>query len=72
MKGKLTAEERLKLYGQADHCRLYGSNAVESIEKIGFSVLEYNVSNMMQHDEIKQKRYLVQDRVYIATKSILS
>lgn len=67
-KGRLTDEERLKLYGQADHCRLYGSDATESIEKIGFSVREYNVSNMMTPEEIKQRRYLLQDRVYIATK----
>lgn len=68
MKGKLTDEERLKYYGQVDHCRLYGSDATESIEKIGFSVREYNVSNMIKPEEIREKRYLLQDRVYIATK----
>lgn len=68
IEGDLTEEQRLKFYGQADHCRLYGSDAVASIEKIGFSVLEYNVSNRMQPNEIRQKRYLKQDRIYIATK----
>ncbi len=68
MEGELTDEERLKFYGQADHCRLYGSDATEFIEKAGFSVQEYNVSNMVGAKEIKKKRYLPQDRVYIATK----
>lgn len=68
MQGSLTDEERLKYYGQTDHCRLYGSDATESIGRMGFFVQEYNVSNMIKPEEIRKKRYLLQDRVYIATK----
>ena len=37
-KGINTAEERLKLYGQKDHVRIYGSDYTTRLEDAGFSV----------------------------------
>ena len=36
--GVLTEEERLNVYGQRDHVRIYGTNYPQVLESIGFEV----------------------------------
>lgn len=64
----LSASERLAYYGQKDHCRLYGMDVAAHIEQYGFGVREYAVNRYLQEEEIREKRLLWNDRVYIAEK----
>lgn len=43
-KNILTSDERLRLYGQKDHVRLYGYDFKDRIEKFGFNVKQYTFS----------------------------
>lgn len=69
-KNSLTKKEALELYGQEDHCRLYGYDVKQRIENFGFAVTEYNVSDLMNKHEIKEKVLLKNDRIYLCRKNI--
>ncbi|MDD3368818.1 MAG: methyltransferase domain-containing protein [Lachnospiraceae bacterium] len=60
----LTAEERLKHYGQKDHVRLYGNDIVERLGKYGFDIKEYLISDYMSESEIEEKHFMKEDRMY--------
>lgn len=62
-------EDRLKLYGQKDHCRLYGRDAKERLESYNLIVKEYNTSDILSEEEIKKFIVMENDRIYICHKS---
>lgn len=64
----VSPKERLKIYGQEDHCRLYGIDAKERLEQYGFNVLEYRVGSILQEEEIKEKLLIKEDRIYLCKK----
>lgn len=65
---KLNSKEKLKEYGQKDHCRLYGKDVVEHIEKYGFRITEYKINDYLKESDIQKYHLLTGDRVYIGEK----
>lgn len=55
---KLTEADRLKLYGQKDHVRLYGRNTKNHMEGYGLHVDEYIVQDLLSEKEIQRLRLL--------------
>lgn len=64
----LSKEDRIKLYGQEDHVRLYGYDAKEHIEKYGIKVEEYITDQILSSDEFEKLRVIKNDRIFICTK----
>lgn len=64
-KGKLSEAERLKYYGQKDHCRLYGTDIMKYMKKYGLYAKEYNVNDFFNRNERLKYRLFENDRVYI-------
>ncbi len=64
----LTPVERLKEYGQEDHFRIYGKDVVERVQKYGFRVKEFKVSNVLPVEQIRYFRLIEQDMVFIGEK----
>jgi SAM-dependent methyltransferase len=44
-------EERLRVFGQADHVRRYGPDYVDRLREAGFSVQVTKVNDLVQNDE---------------------
>ena len=61
----LTEKERLNLYGQKDHVRLYGKDVKSRMGKYGFHIREYKSDELLTENEIKNMRIIKGDRVLI-------
>lgn len=59
-------EERLKVFGQADHVRRYGPDYVDRLREAGFSVEVTKVSDLVQKDEAI--RMGLTGQIYYCTK----
>jgi SAM-dependent methyltransferase len=68
---QFSPKERLKLYGQKDHWRLYGKDVKNHISQYGFKIQEYNVNDILNDTQIKNYRLLSGDRVYIGVKIVV-
>lgn len=62
-----TDAERLKLYGQDDHVRLYGTDIKKHLESYGLEVEEYTASACLTEEEMKTLKVIPEDRNYICT-----
>lgn len=62
-------EDRLKYYGQKDHCRLYGKDAKKRLESYNLTVEEYNTSDILSEEDIKKYNVLENNIVYICQKN---
>ena len=62
------AKERLSLFCQEDHVRLYGLDFKERMEKYGFKVIEYNIDLENNNDEIKKYSLPKNGLIYILYK----
>jgi SAM-dependent methyltransferase len=51
-------EERLKVYGQEDHVRLYGKDYIERLESYGFKVNSYFPKDVMSEAEIRKNGFM--------------
>ncbi len=47
-------EERTRLFGQADHCRRYGSDIQNRLEEAGFAVKPEDYTRELSEQEIKR------------------
>ncbi len=63
-----TDEERLKAYGQADHCRIYGKDAKQYLEAFDLDVTEYTVNHILIQSEIDRLGLIDEDTVFICSK----
>lgn len=67
--GNIISEaDRIKYYGQKDHCRLYGYDSKEHLESFGFRIDEKNVSEIMSKEEIVRMALMENDRIFICSK----
>ena len=60
--------DRLKVFGQEDHVRLYGRDYRERIEMAGFKVRVYSPNMECQPDEIKRFGFIEDDVIMICEK----
>ena len=65
----ITDEERLKVYGQSDHVRLYGTDFKGRIEKYGFALTVY--SPYREFSDIEVAKYgFIKDDILIVGKPV--
>lgn len=63
-------EERLKIFGQRDHVRIYGEDFINRLIESGFKVKTYLPKDLFIEDEqIKYGIKIESDRLYICKKS---
>jgi SAM-dependent methyltransferase len=67
-----SAEERLRLYGQHDHVRLYGGDYTERLESIGFRVTTGSIRGTLGDSCAKRFGLLEDELIYIATKPLVA
>lgn len=62
-------DERLKIFGQRDHVRIYGEDFIERLTESGFSVSSYQPKDLFTKDEqIKFGIKIESDRLYVCKK----
>jgi len=62
-------EEREKHFWQKDHLRLFGKDYPNWLEKAGFQVEDYPVTDLFNDDEITQYRLQKSEILYLAKKN---
>lgn len=60
-------EERLRVYGQKDHVRLYGMDYKERFEGYGLEISEYIPIKYFDKQEIEYYGFIEDDRILVAT-----
>lgn len=77
MKGEITQqeelfitdpEERKRLYGQSDHVRQYGNDFVNKLRKVGFDVLVFEKSEILNLSEQERISIACENKVLIVLK----
>jgi hypothetical protein len=61
-------DERIRLFGQYDHVRVYGTDYPQRLEKAGFTVTEYLYEKDISQEEADKYRLMPNERLYICTK----
>lgn len=63
-------EERLKIFGQRDHVRIYGEDFINRLIESGFKVKTYLPKDLfIENEQIKYGIKIESDRLYICKKS---
>ncbi len=60
--------ERIRLFGQYDHVRVYGADYPERLASAGFKVTEYRFENDVLPEEAERYRLMPGERLYICSK----
>ena len=63
-------QERLELYGQHDHVRLYGADFPDRLRNFGFEVETFSAGIEISSEMVEQYRLNKGETVYIAIKAI--
>ncbi|MCM1425830.1 MAG: glycosyltransferase [Eubacterium sp.] len=61
-------EERLAVYGQEDHVRLYGCDYKERFEKYGLKIQVYSPQDELDREQIEKLGFIKDDIIMIAMK----
>lgn len=61
-------QERLRLYGQTDHCRVYGTDAKEHFESFGFRLTQYTPEECAAPEVIEKWGLIPNDIVFVCEK----
>ena len=61
--------ERLRLFGQEDHVRLYGQDFVERVREANFSVKVIKPADFLSEEEIELMGIKTTDEIYYCTKN---
>jgi len=65
-------EERLELYGQKDHFRLYGMDFSDRLMSVGFDVTSYNAKDNFSTELIDKYLLLEMETIFIGKKGRIS
>ena len=63
----ITPEERLKVFGQSDHVRLYGKDYKKRFENYGIKLQEYRPIDVMNDKEIEKNGFIPNDTILIGS-----
>ena len=61
-------EERLKVFGQSDHVRIYGRDYVDRLVEAGFVVEESTAGDLLSDEEIKLMALRNAGELFVCTK----
>ena len=61
-------QDKLLMYGQEDHVRLYGKDIVSRLEQNGFEYQYYQVSKVMSVEKMTKMNLLSDDAIWILEK----
>lgn len=64
----VTESERLRAYGQRDHCRLYGNDAGERLERYGFRVRKLTPADILTREEIERMSLIEDDSIFLCAR----
>lgn len=67
-KSIVTPEGRLKAFGQTDHVRIYGYNALEHLKSYGLSVKAYSPKDYLSDADIEKFGLLKDEQLFICSK----
>ena len=62
-------EDRIAAFGQVDHCRMYGVDAKERLERAGFKATEYVVKKYVSKRDCEELSLIGDDCVFICEKT---
>ena len=65
-----SSKQRLALYGQEDHVRLYGTDFIKRFEQYGLSIQVFSPQDTLDEEEIQMYGVIKDDILMIATKKI--
>lgn len=68
-KSIITPDERLRVYGQEDHVRLYGKDYKEYFERFGLNIKEFIPKKELKQEYIRKWGLIENDIIMIAEKS---
>ncbi|MDC0700679.1 class I SAM-dependent methyltransferase [Blautia wexlerae] len=66
--GIVSDEDRLRYYGQTDHCRLYGTDCRDHLEQYGLEVTPYIVKETLDSKTIRKMALIPDDIAFFCTK----
>lgn len=66
--GIVSEADRLRYYGQTDHCRLYGTDCRAYLERYGLEVTPYIVKEMLNSKMIQKMALIPDDVAFFCTK----
>ena len=64
----VTKEQRLELYGQEDHVRLYGNDFLKRFKKYGLKIEVFTPNEQLKKSEIEKYGFIEDDIIMVATK----
>lgn len=65
----ISPKDRLRHYGQEDHCRLYGTDSVEHLQSYGLKIVPYVVQDVLPPKEVQRMALIPNDVIYFCRKS---
>lgn len=63
-----TADQRLRLYGQSDHLRIYGWDYLDRLQSIGFQVTARSVAEKLGESCVREYGLLPDEKIVIARR----
>lgn len=64
----VSEQERLRVYGQRDHCRLYGYDAQERLAAYGFRVERRTAKDCLKPDELQRLSLIPEDTIFLCRR----
>ena len=61
-------EERIRLFGQYDHLRMYGQDYPERLEELGFKVETYDISTYLSAEDFRRYALPKGEMLYVVRK----
>jgi len=67
-----TSEMRLKIFGQADHVRIYGQDYYERLQSVGFEIEFYRYADEKKHNDAQKYALIENEKLVIVKKKYQS
>lgn len=64
----VTEADRLRYYGQVDHCRIYGMDCADHLKQYGFDITSYMVRDCLDQEQARRLSLIPDDTVYFCRK----
>jgi SAM-dependent methyltransferase len=62
-------DRRLRLFGQADHCRIYGADFVDRLTAAGLKARSFRAAELFSSEEVSQHSLMEEEPLFLCGKS---
>ena len=64
----VSEDDRTAIFGQNDHCRIYGKDYEKRLRKAGYQVAAYDPVAFFGSEAVRRYALLPEERLYVCTK----